>query len=267
MATYTVNIPTATSFHARHGMFVTKEDIRFDRITRARHPPAPTTNPNGSINYSSLRRIFTYALNEFSYRWYGDPLRSMMRPQHGDDSDTSDEEFPDLKDEEDIEDTPVKECLELLKRSLVPESEKEVLKQSFSMFVQFAFEIRVRVVELADRHYEGKSKFFGWVFESMLEAAKVLREKRVAPERNTLATILGILGFEEVFDVFKKKKRVVPKEGQVPAPETAAAKKQVEKQKPSEKAEEPVETRESHESMDKLGTGGNIGKSIRKANQ
>lgn len=175
-----------------------------------------------------------------------------MWSQHGDDSDISDEEFPDLKDAEDIEDTPVKGCLELLKRSLVPESEKEVLRESFAMFVQVAFEISVRVDVLSDRHYEGKSKFFGWVFESLLEGAKVLREKRVAPGRNTLSTILGILGFDEVFDVFlKKKKRVVPKEGQVPAPETAAAEKQVEKQKPSEKAEEPVETRESHGSMDK----------------
>jgi hypothetical protein len=99
-----MNIPTTASFHARNGMFVTKEDIRHDRITRARNPPTPT-NPNGTLNYPSLRRKFTYALNEFSYRWNGDPLRSMWS-QHGDDSDTSDEEFPDIEDPEDIQDTP-----------------------------------------------------------------------------------------------------------------------------------------------------------------
>jgi len=244
-----MNIPTTASFHARSGMYVTKEDIRWDRTTRARNPPTPT-NPDGSINYPSLQRKFTYALNEFSYRWNGDPLRSMFS-RHGDDSDTSDEEFPDLEDAEEIEHTPVKECLELLKSSLVPESEKEVLKESFAMFVQFAFEISRRVDVLSDRHYEGKSKFFGWVFESLLEGAKVLRGKGVVPERNTLATILGIGEFDKVFEVFSKKKRVVRKEGQGPAPEKAAVEKEEEKQKTEKMAIPAVKTRESDGTIDK----------------
>ena len=134
----------------------------------------------------------------------------------------------------------------------MPESEKEVLKESFAMFVQFAFEISRRVDVLSDRHYEGKSKFFGWVFESLLEGAKVLRGKGVVPERNTLATILGIGEFDKVFEVFSKKKRVVRKEGQGPAPEKAAAEKEEEKQKTSEKMETPaVKTRESDGTIDK----------------
>jgi hypothetical protein len=91
-----MNIPTTSSFFARNGMYVTKETIRQDKQTLAQNPPIPT-NPDTSINYPSLDRKFTYALNEFSYRWNGDPLRSMWS-QHGPDSDTSDEEFSDLED-------------------------------------------------------------------------------------------------------------------------------------------------------------------------
>jgi hypothetical protein len=106
---------------------------------------------------------------------------------------TSDEEFSDLEDGvETINRTPVKECLEILQRSLVPESEKEVLNQSFGMFVQFAFEISRRVEVLVEKHCEGESPFFQWVFEGLLEGAKVLKGRGVVPERKTLSTIMAI---------------------------------------------------------------------------
>jgi hypothetical protein len=172
-----------------------------------------------------------------------------MWSQHGDDSDTSDEEFPDIEDPEDIANTPVKECLELLKRSLVPESEEGVLRESFAMFVQFAFEISRRIEELSNRHYEGESPFFKWMEETLLEGAKVMRRRKVMPEKKTLSTILAIGEFEKVFDVFvTKKKRAAPKEGQSTPAKAAAGKstaeKASEKKEPAAKMETPAEERE-----------------------
>jgi hypothetical protein len=66
----------------------------------------------------------------------------------------------------------VKECLELLKGSLVPESEEGVLRESFAMFVQFAFEISRRIEELSNRHYEGESPFFRWMERRCLRGRK-----------------------------------------------------------------------------------------------
>jgi hypothetical protein len=42
-----MNIPTSGSFFARNGMYVTKENIRHDKLTRSQNPPIPT-NPDSA---------------------------------------------------------------------------------------------------------------------------------------------------------------------------------------------------------------------------
>jgi hypothetical protein len=95
--------------------------------------------------------------------------------------------------------------------------------------------------------------------ETLFEGAKVLRGKRVMPEKKTLSTIVAIGDFDEVFGVFlkkKKKKAAVPKEGQSATPAKAAAgkstaEKATEKKEPAEKTEKPVKKKEQDGKMDK----------------
>jgi hypothetical protein len=140
----------------------------------------------------------------------------------------------------------------------VPESDKEVLRESFGMFVQFAFEISRRIEVLVELHCEGKSPFFQWMFEVLLEGAKVLKGKGVMPEKKTLSTIFAIGEFDEVFDVFmrKNKKGAGSKEGRGSTPTTSTAEKTVvekaiEKKEPAEKLETPAEKREQAGKLDK----------------
>lgn len=126
-------------------MCVTKADIIRDRQFALQSPPCATFS-SGRINYPELARKFNFASNEFSYRYNGDPLRSIFTDV--DSSDESDDElFEEIHNCEEIVNTPVKECIDLLVPETFREEETDstVLRNSFSMLVDFTMDICRRV--------------------------------------------------------------------------------------------------------------------------
>lgn len=85
------------------GMYVTKEDVRYDQKLQAQqqrvNAEKPTPPPNAGIDYSAIRTKFHFAWRLFQYRYIGDPLRSMFANIHSDDDDDElEDEFNDKID-------------------------------------------------------------------------------------------------------------------------------------------------------------------------
>src|SRR5438046_7269159 len=100
-------------------MYITKEDMRRDQKLQAHLPrvnaekSTPPPPPNGHIDYSAIQRKFTFTWRSFQYHYLGDPLRSMFTNIYGAD-DESEDEFDETTDCEEIQNTPIQECIEEL---------------------------------------------------------------------------------------------------------------------------------------------------------
>jgi hypothetical protein len=199
------------------GMYVTKEDIILDRREAEndarRKKDAPSTTASGEIDYPDLRKRFRRAFNQFSYRYNGDPLRSMFSndPEPYDEID----DLPEIQSCEAIEDTPVNDCIVELVKSFNESSPDSVLRTSFATLVDFAWEISNRIdrfVEnvLGEDDDDGyHSRFFRGIYDALMDAARLLRSKGIKPKRHSVRELLNIgPGFEDVVDVFKD--RLVP---------------------------------------------------------
>ena len=178
------------------GMYVTREDVRHDqklqahlqRVNAEKPPPPPP--PNSGIDYSAIQTKFTFAWRLFQYRYIGDPLRSLPSAIHGDD-DESEDEFGEIDDCEEIQNTPIQECIAELVSSLKPDTPDSDLLASFTMMVQFAFEIAGKIEMFVenvlgepDGGYE--SKFFRGIYDALMDGAKLLRRKKIMPPRDVL---------------------------------------------------------------------------------
>jgi hypothetical protein len=164
-------------------------------------------------------------------------MKGMFSPNDSD-SEDDEAEFPEIHDMEEIADTPIKECLELLSGSINGTAEKDILKTSFEMFVEFVFAISRRVEKFVEVELKS-TPFFLWVWKSLVRAARELRIRGVKPDRSTLIILADISeDFEKVRKVFTMKakpKTPVAKD----TPGTSSEKKE------SEKGQEKISEKQS----------------------
>lgn len=218
------------------GMYVTKQDLRRQRQFLSQNPLQPVLLPSGEIDYTALVAKFYASLNEFAYRFVGDPLASMFRSRSEDDSE---DEFESerINHGEEIVNTPIKECIDVLIQSMNNErrkgdgADKEVLKKGFSYLVGFAYDIASRCENFLegirrpeDGRIELDSEFMKGLCRDLLNEAKLLKKMNVTVEGGTVSK-LYTLGepFAKVGKVLWQKKKRRAK----PSPETPAAKESI----------------------------------------
>ena len=127
------------------GMYVTKHDVREDQKLQAEmrrvNAEKPTTQPNTTgLDYSAIKTKFHFAWREFRYRYLGDPLRSMFT-----DEPESADEFDKIHDCEEIAISPIQECVDQLVSNLNPQTSDSELLASYTMLVDFAFQIADKI--------------------------------------------------------------------------------------------------------------------------
>jgi hypothetical protein len=196
-------------------MYITKEDVRYDQILQAElqrvNSENPTPSPNTGLDYSAIRMKFTFAWRAFQYQYIGDPLRGMF-PDIEKEEEEEDDEFGEVHDIEDIQNTPIQECVTELVSSLNPDTSDSDLLTSFTLLVDIAFEIGGRIDrfvenllgEPADGGYE--SRFFRGIYDGLMDGAKLLRSRKIVPRHVVYAlyhisppfvNVVSILGGEK----------------------------------------------------------------------
>ena len=121
----------------------------------------------------------------------------MFTDIHGDGDDESEDEFGEIDDCEEIQNTPIQECIAELVSSLNPDTSDSDLLASFTMLVHFAFQIAGKIDTFVenvlgepDGGYE--SKFFRGIYDALMDGAKLLRSKKIMPPRDVLYELNNI---------------------------------------------------------------------------
>ena len=194
-------------------MFVIREDVRRDQILQAElqrvKAKNPTRSPKTGLDYSAIQTKFTIAWRFFQYQYIGDPLRGMFPDIYEEEEEEDDDD--EVRDIEDIQYTPIQECITELVSSLNPDTSDSDLLTSFTLLVDIAFEIGGRidmfvenVLGEPDGGYE--SRFFRGIYDALMDGAKLLRSKKIMPRDAIYAlydisppfvNIVSILGGEK----------------------------------------------------------------------
>ena len=170
-------------------------------LAETQRPNAERPTPNTSIDYPAITKKFNRAWSEFWYRYAGNTQRVLFPSDF-----ESEDEPPEIEHCEEIQNTPVQECITELRSHFHPDTSDSDLLASFTMLVEIATQIAGRIEifvenvlgesKHADAH---ESKFFRGIYDALLDGAKLLSSKKIRPPRYLVYELADIgPGFEKI---------------------------------------------------------------------
>jgi hypothetical protein len=121
------------------------------------------------------------------------------------------EEDDEVRDLEDIQNTPIQECISELVSSLNPDTSDSDLLTSFTLLVDIAFEVGNRIDRFVenvlgepDGGYE--SRFFRGIYDGLMDGAKLLRSRKIMPRHLIYALYHISPPFENIVSILEGEK-------------------------------------------------------------